>query len=138
MQKIPFPKKLVTCTLAGLVIAATTSRIGFTFLRAWVPARIIPAVSWLFAATAFIYAVIWQIRKTNHPATLAFWQGLIRYSVALDLATFGWEKLFHLQFVIPQSRLDIPLGSLSSNDLFWSFFCRSYPLDFIIAGCQIG
>ncbi|MBS1564456.1 MAG: hypothetical protein JST39_08695 [Bacteroidetes bacterium] len=138
MQKISFSQKLVTCALAGLVIAATTSRIGFTFLRAWVPVRIIPAVSWLLAAAAIIYAVIWQIRKTNRPGTLAFWQGVIRYGVAFDLATFGWEKLFHLQFVIPQSQLDIPIGSLSSNDLFWSFFSRSYPLDCIIAGCQIG
>lgn len=87
--------------------------------------------------TAIIYAVIWQIRKTNNPATLAFWQGIIRYGVAYDLATFGWEKIFHSQFAVQGSKLDLPYSSFSSQDLFWYFFSYSYPLGCIIATSQI-
>ena len=137
MQKISLFKKLITCILAGLVIGASMLRIGFTFFRAWVPVRIISITPFLLLVAATVYAVIWQLRKTNNPATLAFWQGLLRYGVAFDLATFGWEKLFHLQFVMPQSKLDIPFSSFSSQDLFWAFFSHSYPLGCIIAGCQI-
>ncbi|WP_217603167.1 hypothetical protein [Chitinophaga sp. GbtcB8] len=137
MQQISFFKKLITCALAGLVIGASTLRISFTFLRAWIPVRMIGIVPFLLLAAAIIYAVIWQIRKTNQPATLAFWQGLLRYGVAFDLATFGWEKLFHLQFVMPLSKLDLPYSSFSSQELFWAFFSYSYPFGCIIAGCQL-
>ena len=137
MQNIPFFKKFITCALAGLVIGATTLRVGFTFLRAWLPIRLLSIIPFLLVAAALIYAIIWQLRKTNKPGTMAFWQGLIRYGVAFDLATFGWEKIFHLQLVMQQSKLDIPLRNLSSQDLFWTFFSYSYPLGSIIAGCQI-
>jgi hypothetical protein len=137
MQKIPFFKKFITCALAGLVIGATTLRAGFTFLRAWFPFPLFSIIPFLQVTAAVIYAIIWQIRKTNKQATLAFWQGLIRYGVAFDLATFGWEKIFHLQLVMQQNKLDIPLRHLSSSDLFWTFFSYSYPLGCIIAGCQI-
>lgn len=137
MQKIPFFKKFITCTLAGLVIHAATLRLSFTFLRTWIPLRFIAIPPFLLLAAAIIYAVFWQFRKTNNPATLAFWQGVIRYGVAYDLASFGLEKLFHLQLVISQSKLDMPLSSLSSQDLFWAFFSHSYPFACIIAALQI-
>ncbi len=137
MQKIPLSQKLITCTLAGLVIGASTLRIGVTFIRAWFPIGTMTIVPFLLLIATIIYAVIWSIRKTNNPATLAFWQGLLRYGVAFDLATFGWEKLFHFQFVVPLNKLDLPLSSFSSQDLFWTFFSHSYPLGCIIAGCQI-
>ncbi|MHA4812130.1 hypothetical protein ACX0G9_28810 [Flavitalea flava] len=86
---------------------------------------------------AIIYALIWQVRKTNNPATLAFWQGLIRYGVAFDLATFGWEKICHLQLVMPVSKFDLPYGSFTPSDLFWTFFSHSYLFGCIIAGVQI-
>ncbi|MGO4292089.1 hypothetical protein [Chitinophaga sp. RAB17] len=137
MQKIKFSQKLIVCTLAGLVIGATTLRTGFTFFRTILPVRLIVNVPTLILVTAIIYAAIWQIRKTNNPATLAFWQGIIRYGVAYDLATFGWEKIFHSQFVVPASKLDLPYSSFSSQDLFWYFFSYSYPLGCIIAASQI-
>lgn len=137
MQKIPFFKKFITCALAGLVIGATTLRAGWTFLRAWIPIRLFSIIPFLLVTAAIIYAIIWQIKKTNKQSTLAFWQGLIRYGVAFDLATFGWEKIFHLQLVMQQNKLNIPLRDLSSQDLFWAFFGYSYPFACIIAGCQI-
>ena len=137
MQNIPFVKKFITCVLAGLVIGAATLRAGATFFRFWVPVKLISIIPFLLVTVAVIYAIIWQIKKTNKPGTLAFWQGLIRYGVAFDLAAFAWEKICHLQLVVNQNKLDIPLRNLSSQDLFWSFFSYSYPLACIIAGCQL-
>lgn len=137
MQKIPFLKKFITCTLAGLVIGATLLRVGFTFFREWLPVRFISIIPFTLTTVAIIYAIIWQVRKTNKPATLAFWQGLLRYGVAFDLATFGWEKLFHSQLVSPLNKLDMPFSSFSSQDVFWTFFSYSYPFGCFVAGCQI-
>lgn len=137
MQKIPFIKKLITCVIAGLVVGAFTFRQNITWLREWVPVRAMSMLSLLCLVAAVIYAFIWQARKTNRPATLAFWQGLIRYGVAFDLASFGWEKICHLQLVMPVSKLDLPYRSFSPSDLFWCFFSHSYLFGCIIAGFQI-
>jgi hypothetical protein len=137
MQKIPFFKKFITCALAGLVIGASIFRMGVTFFRAWLPVRLISIIPFVLVLIAVIYAFIWKFRKTNHSATLAFWQGLIRYGVAFDLSAFGWEKICHLQLVMPLSKLDLPYNSFSASDLFWNFYSHSYLFGCIIAGIQI-
>jgi hypothetical protein len=137
MQKIPFIKKLITCVLAGLVVGAFTFRQSVTWLRAWIPVRVMSMIPFICLVAAVIYVFIWQARKTNRPATLAFWQGLIRYGVAFDLSSFGWEKICHLQLVMPMSKLDLPYRDFSPSDLFWYFFSHSYLLGCIIASFQI-
>jgi len=137
MQKISFVKKLITCILAGLVIGASAMRLGITYFRKWVPIGSLSIIPLLTVVAAVVYALIWQARKTNNPATLAFWQGLIRYGVALDLAEFGWAKICHRQFVMPMSKLDLPYNSFSPSDLFWTFFSHSYLFGCIIAALQI-
>lgn len=137
MQKIAFSKKLITCVLAGLVIGAAVMRQGFTYFRAWVPIRALAIIPFIAVVAAIVYVVIWQVRKTNNPATLAFWQGLIRYGVAFDLAEFGWTKICHLQLVTQISKLDLPYRSFSPSDLFWNFFSHSYLFGCIIGGLQV-
>ena len=137
MYRISFVKKLITCILAGLVIGASAFRISITYFRTWETIGSFSIIPLLTVLTAIVYTVIWQARKTNNPSTLAFWQGLIRYGVAFDLAEFGWAKIFHLQLVMPLSKLDLPYNSFSPSDLFWYFFSYSYVLGCIIAALQI-
>ena len=137
MHRISFVKKLITCILAGLVIGASAFRISITYFRTWGTIGGFSIIPFLTVIAAVVYALIWQARKTNKPSTLAFWQGLIRYGVAFDLAEFGWAKIFHLQLVMPMSKLDLPYNSFSPSDLFWNFFSYSYPLGCIIATLQI-
>jgi hypothetical protein len=137
MQKIPFIKKLITCVLAGLVVGAFTFRQGITYFRTWIPVRVINSLPFLCLCAAVIYVFIWQARRTNKASTLAFWQGLIRYGVAFDLAEFGWVKICHLQLVMRGSKLDLPYRSFSPSDLFWYFFSHSYFFGCIIGGIQI-
>lgn len=137
MPEISFGKKLITCLIAGLIIGVCLLRIGVTFFRTWVPIGVFGILPGFCATIAVIYAFIWQARKTHHPGTLAFWQGLIRYGVAYDLAAFGWEKICHLQLVMPLSKLDLPYRSFSPSELFWTFFSHSYLFGCIIAGFQI-
>ena len=137
MHRISFIKKFSTCILAGLVIGASAFRISITYFRTWGTIGGFSIILFLTVVTAVVYALIWQARKTNDPSTLAFWQGLIRYGVAFDLAEFGWAKIFHLQLVMPMSKLDLPYNSFSPSDLFWNFFSYSYLLGCIIAALQI-
>ena len=137
MHRISFVKKLITCILAGLIIGASAFRISITYFRMWGTIPGFSIIPFLTVAAAIVYALIWQARKTNNPSTLAFWQGLIRYGVAFDLAEFGWAKICHLQLVMPLSKLDLPYNSFSSSDLFWYFFSYSYTLGCIIATLQI-
>ena len=137
MHKISFVKKLITCILAGLVIGASALRISITYFRAWGTISSFSIIPFLTTIAAIVYALVWQARKTNNPYTLAFWQGLIRYGVAFDLAEFGWAKICHLQLVMPLSKLDLPYNSFSPSDLFWTFFSQSYLFGCIIAALQI-
>ncbi len=137
MYKISFVKKLITCILAGLVIGASALRMSVTYFRTWGTVGSFSIIPFLTVVTTVVYALIWQARKTNNPSTLAFWQGLIRYGVAFDLAEFGWAKIFHRQLVMPMSKLDLPYNSFSPSDLFWYFFSYSYLFGCIIAALQI-
>jgi len=137
MNGISFVKKLITCVLAGWIIGETVNRMGVTYFRTWVSLRIFAAIPLLAVVAAVAYCLIWHARKTNSQPTLAFWQGLIRYGVAFDLAEFGWAKICHLQLVMPMSKLDLPYSSFSASDLFWYFFSYSYALGCIIATVQI-
>lgn len=137
MYRISLIKKLITCLLAGLVIGASAFRISITYFRTWGTIGGFSIIPFFTVIAAVVYALIWQARKTNHPSTLAFWQALIRYGVAFDLAEFGWAKICHLQLVMPLSKLDLPYNSFSPSDLFWTFFSHSYLLGCIIAALQI-
>lgn len=137
MYRISFIKKLITCILAGLVIGASAFRISITYFKTCGTIGSFSIIPFLTVVASVVYALIWQARKTDNPSTLAFWQGLIRYGVAFDLAEFGWAKIFHLQLVMPLSKLDLPYNSFSPSDLFWTFFSHSYLLGCIIAALQI-
>ncbi|WP_343672993.1 hypothetical protein [Chitinophaga sp.] len=137
MYKIPFARKLIACIIAGLVIGAATLRFCITYLRTWIPIPQLSIIPFISVLAALIYLIIWQSRKTNNPATLAFWQGLIRYGVAFDLAEFGWSKICHRQLVMSLYQLDLPYRSLSPNQLFWLFYSHSYLFGCIIGGLQI-
>jgi len=137
MQKIPFFKKFITCLLAGLVVGAFVFRQNVTFFRPWIPVRVMSLIELVTVVVSIACAIIWQVRGTNNPRTLAFWQALIRFGVAYDLASFGWEKICHLQLVVPGSWLDRPYSDFSPSELFWAFFSHSYLLGCIIAGVQI-
>lgn len=137
MHNNSFVKRLITCILAGLVIGASAFRISITYFRTWGTIGGFSIIPFATVITAVVYALIWQARKTNNPSTLAFWQGLIRYGVAFDLAEFGWAKICHLQLEMPMSKLDLPYNVFSPSDLFWNFFSFSYLFGCIIAALQI-
>lgn len=134
-------QKLLICFLSGFVCGATFLRIGNKFLTAFIPLKIVIALAILILVISIVFAFIWHWKdkqnKINSISTMAFWIGVMRYSIALDLSMFGFQKLFHLQFLTPLGMLDEPFSSFSGEWLTWSYFGHSYPFICVIGSLQI-
>lgn len=146
MKQISFFKKFLGCFIAGLIATIATQRIVFRtiweFKNKWIPAPIyaaIPALLVLLMVT--VYAFVWKRKEKkeiiNSPQILAFWKGVIRYFIAIDLSMIGWQKLFHLQFFTPLGILDEPFSSFSGEALTWAYFGHSYAFTCVIGFIQI-
>jgi hypothetical protein len=134
-------QKLLVCLIAGLVCGETFLRVGDRFLSLILPVPVVIGISVLLAAASFIYAFIWQQRDKkgtiDNVKPNAFWIGAIRYGIAFDLAMFGFQKIFRLQFITPLGMLDEPFSSFSSQWLTWSYFGHSYGFACVIGASQI-
>jgi len=146
MNPIPFLKKLLVCFIAGLTAAIATQRIIFRiiweFKDKWIPAPISAAIPVLLVLLlVIVYAVWWQRKEKkgamNSSTIFSFWQGIIRYFIALDLSMIGWQKLFHLQFFTPLGKLDEPFSSFSGEALTWAYFGHSYAFTCVVGLIQI-
>ena len=134
-------QKLLVCLLAGLICGETFLRIGDRFLSEFLPIPFVIGFSVMLLAASLVYAGVWHWREKkgviNEVPTFNFWIGAIRYGIAFDLATFGLQKIFHLQFTAPLAMLDEPFSSFSSKWLMWSYFGHSYGFACLIGGSQI-
>lgn len=142
MQKtLPFYLKFLTCLIAGLVAGSAVRRLSLRFLIQWIPPIVIWAVIGLILLTVVLCPIYWQLKEKSQPELssnrLAFWQGVMRYFIALDLSMFGWQKFFHLQFFTPLGILDEPFSSFTGEQLTWAYFGYSYPFVCVIGSMQI-
>lgn len=102
------------------------------------------AVLLLIACIAFTigYPVYWRRKeqqgKINSSRLHAWFRGLIRYWLALQITTYGIAKIFGLQFGHSFLRDDSLVSTLSGFELTWNFFGYSYALTLIIGLLQIG
>src|ERR1700744_1950150 len=125
MKKLSTSYKLLTSIMAGISLAFCLMRIGHRFLAEWLS---MPAL-WVIAAclllTGLVYGIYWALIKRSDqddPRLLAFWQGVIRYTVAIDLIMLGMQGFFGLLFFVRLGALDLPFSSLSGEDLTWAYF----------------
>ncbi|MCF6404858.1 hypothetical protein L3C95_18305 [Chitinophaga filiformis] len=141
MEHLSFSRKLIVCLLTGLIFAAVLRRILARYLVPLISLQAAWAISLSCLLAWLVYAFVWQrqekIGKANSPARLILFQSIIACSLALDLASFGWQKVFHLQMVVPLGELDLPFNSLDGETLTWAYFRRSYPFTVSIAVAQI-
>ena len=92
--------------------------------------------------SSLIYVWLWQRREqfnTRYSALQHAWlQGIIRYWLALSIASYGFAKILKTQFQTADFTLDSTLSSVDGMGLTWYYFGYSYPLAVIIALFQIG
>lgn len=141
MEHLGFARKFFVCLLAGLLTAAILRRVLALYFAAVLPRAAIWAISLSCLLACLGYAFAWQRQKKtgkgNTPSTFAFFQCLIVYTLAFDLASFGWQKICHLQMVVPLGVLDLPFNRLDGETLTWAYFRRSYPFTVAIAASQM-
>ena len=146
MQQISLVKKITTCFIAGLIASFAIQRIVYRtiweFKNKWIPPPIFVAIPILLVLlVVIIYSFYWHRKEKkeqiNLNSTLAFWQGIIRFFIALDLSMIGWQKLFNLQFYTPLGILDQPFSSFSGEALTWAYFGHSYAFTCVVGLLQI-
>jgi len=88
------------------------------------------------------YPIYWQRKEIsgtiNSGLRHAWFRGVLRYWLALEICNYGFAKILGTQFGHVYSRSDSLVGSLSGLDLTWNYFEHSYALSVIIALIQIG
>ena len=141
MNENAFLKKLVTCLVAALTIIALLLVLGNSGTLKWFPPMVVFSLVALVFLSAVIYPFIWQHReKKQQPDSkklYGFLYAIIRYTIAFNLACFGWKKLFGLQFVVPDSISSQPMNQQSGEWLTWYYFGHSYTFGVMLALVQM-
>ena len=141
MEKKSFIQNTFVCILASIVIGGSLVRLANRFFTYGVGPVVMAGTLLLALLSFIIFSIIWYRKDKkgtiNSQKTLAWVQGLLAYGLALELCLVGWEKIFHLQFIVPIGKLDYPFSSLSLTDHLWAFFGQSYPFILVIGFIQI-
>lgn len=135
-----FLRKALAGLVAGLTGAATFLLIGNGGGIRWFPPAVVFPLVGLAVLAGILLPLWWQWRKPA-PATsqriYAVLLASIRYLTAFNVASFGWKKLFGLQFIVPPAIASQPINQLSGEWLTWFYFGYSPAYGLLIAGIQL-
>lgn len=141
MEEKSFAQNAFVCILASIVIGGSLVRLANRFFTYGVPPIVFAGTALVMVLSSTVFSIVWYRKDKegtiNSSKTLAWVQGLLAYGLALELCLVGWEKIFHLQFIVPIGKLDYPFSSFSLTDLLWAFFGRSYSFILVIGCIQI-
>lgn len=138
--------------IALLLVAIAIQNILVSYiagLLAWF--KIISIRHWLFEpawqvqssillAIAFAIYWNWKERRSQVRSLLihARLQEIIRFWLALSISSYGFSKVFGLQFGITVHHSDYVARHLTGMNLTWYYFSQSYTLGLIIGLVQVG
>ncbi|MDR7208188.1 hypothetical protein [Flavobacterium piscis] len=134
-------KKLLTSLMFGLVFAALLLMLGNGGNVPWLPPGLVFPLVLLILLIALIFPFIWYYRekkqKINSRKVYGFLYSGIRYSLAFNIAAFGWKKFYGLQFIVPEEISNMPMNQQTGEWLTWFYFGYSHIFGIIIAVIQI-
>ncbi len=134
-------KKILTCLTSGLVLSALLLVLGNSGTIPWFPPVAVFSMVGISMLIAILFPFVWQYKErksTINSIKVYTWLfAFIRYCIAFNLASFGWKKLFGLQFVVPTSIAEKPMNQQSGEWLTWYYFGHSFTYGFIVAAIQI-
>ena len=142
MSSKSLASKMLTCFIAGLIVAALILLLGNSGTISWFPSVICFFSCWSVAfdsfSTTFYLALYRRYKGENNSLKIeGFLYALIRYCIAFSLAVFGWKKILGLQFVVPVDIASRPMNEQSGEWLTWYYFGYSHTFGFILAAIQI-
>jgi len=128
--------------MAALSFSALLLVLGNSGTIAWFPPPVVFSLVGASLLASLIYPFIWQWRKKNGKADeekiYGFLYAVIRYCVAFNIASFGWKKIFGLQFNVPPSIAALPMNQQTGEWLTWYYYGYSHAFGVIVAVMQIG
>lgn len=134
-------KKFITCFIAGLSSAALLLVLGNSGNIPWFHPEIVFSLVGISLIIAIIFPVIWQFlenrQKVDSSKIYGFIYTVIRFTIAFNLMSFGWKKVFGLQFVVPNEIASKPMNQQSGEWLTWYYFGYSLTFGLITAAIQI-
>ena len=134
-------KKIITCVMAGFTTIALLLMLGNGGTLKWFPPVIVFSLVGVSFFSALIFPFIWHYREKKNTIDSEKIYGIlyatIRYAVAFNLASFGWKKIFDLQFVVPTEIAQKPMNQQAGEWLTWYYFGYSKAFGFCIAMIQI-
>ena len=135
-------KKVFTSIIAGFVCATDILLIGNSGAIPWLPPALIFTLVAISLLSGLIFPVCWQIRERgDHISSkkmFELFRTFIRFGIAFGIASFGWKKVFGLQFAVPEQIAAIPMNKQSGEWLTWFYFGHSLTYGLIVAAIQVG
>jgi len=135
-------KKIGTCFIAGLTTIALLLVLGNSGTLTWFPPVIVFSLVGISLLSSLIFPFIWHSQEKKQRISsekiYAITYAIIRYTLAFNLASFGWKKLLGLQFVVPNEISDKPMNQQSGEWLTWFYFGHSFAFGVILSIIQIG
>jgi hypothetical protein len=134
-------KKFVTCFIAALTTISLLLVLGNSGTLTWFPPVIVFTLVGISLLVAIVFPFGWHAKERkqniNSEKVCSILYGIIRYTIAFNLAGFGWKKLFGLQFVVPDEISNQPMNKQSGEWLTWYYFGHSFAFGLIFAFIQI-
>lgn len=142
MNSTSLLKKTSTCLVAGLTTIALLLVLGNGGTLNWFPPVVVFTLVGVSFICSIVFPFIWQRleekKEINSEKIYSIFYAIIRYTLAFNLASFGWKKLLGLQFVVPIEISGKPMNQQSGEWLTWFYFGHSMAYGVIIAIIQIG
>ena len=140
-KKNLFARKFVTTLITGLTISALILVIGNGGNIIWFPPVVVFPLVASILLTSLVFPIIWQKlenkQKIDSNKTFGLLYSLVSFVIAINLISFGWKKIFGLQFLVPTEIAKLPMNQQSGEWLTWFYFGYSETFGLIIASIQI-
>lgn len=141
MERKPFSPFALAAFIAAVLGAIVFTRITRVAVGADISPLLLYGIAFGYLLTVFALVFVWKSKATKGTIELtdktAFWQNAVRYFIAMDMVTFGLQKICHLQFYVPLGMLDDPFTAIPNEMLMWAFMGRYHSMVDIIACIEI-
>ncbi|HVG61166.1 MAG TPA: hypothetical protein VNA24_21585 [Hyalangium sp.] len=94
-----------------------------------------------YLVLAAVAAIVWSVvdrRRTQYARAHDFLRIYVRYSLAMTMLSYGFAKVFKMQFPFPSAeRLMQPFGDSSPMGLLWTFMGYSTGYNLFTGGAEV-
>src|SRR5689334_1031424 len=107
MNKLKTGHAVLATMLTGITGCLVIFRVLARYGAGFIPPYITWTISFLALPALLLYSIFLIRRNRDLHGALST---ILVLLLAYDLYTFGWQKIFHLQMVVPLGMLDLPFN----------------------------